>query len=101
LSTIKINKVFEEFDKVRDGMCVIFCFPSKLGELLHKCDLSMSHAYDEVIEKYSSKDYVIVPDNADLGLSVSVADAYYGDECPLMEQFKVTGRPIMIQDYMM
>ncbi len=101
LSAPKISRVFDEFDKVRDGMCVIFCFPQKLGEFLHKCNLSMSGAYDEVIEKCCSKDYVLVPDNAELVLSVSVADAYYGDKCPLLEHFKVTEKPIMIQDYMM
>lgn len=99
LSLQKINKAFEEFDKVRDNFCVLFCFPPKLGELLHKCHLSMSRGYDEVINRCCSKDYVIVPKNADLSLSVSVADAYYGDECPLLDRFKVTGRPVMIQDY--
>ncbi len=100
LSPQKMLKAFEEFDKVSDEFCIILCMPAKLKELLYKCHLGMAGAYDEAVEFCKAKDYVIVPENEELELVVSVGDAYYGDECPLLEKFKETGRPVMIQDYM-
>ncbi len=100
LSSKKFLKAFNEFDKASEEICVILCVPKKLSEVLHKCRLGMSNSYDEALAECFSKEYVIVPENEELELAVSIGDAYYGDECPLMERFKVTKKPIMIQDYM-
>ena len=100
LSAKKLHKSFEEFDKVSDEFCVILCFPEKLSDVIHRCRLGMSSVYDEALAECSSRDYVIVPEKKELELAVSIGDAYYGDDCPLMEKFKTTQKPIMIQDYM-
>ncbi len=100
LSAHKLLQSFEEFDKNSEEACVILCFPEKLSQVLHWCNLGMSSAYDEVLAECCSKDYVIVPEKEELELVVSIGDVYYGDECPLMDKFKTTRKPIMIQDYM-
>ncbi len=99
-SPIKIRRAFEEFDACAGDICVLFCVPGKLQELLDRCQLSMSREYDEAIKECSQKVNVIIPKIEELELAVSIADAYCGDECPLLDKFKDTGKPVMIQNHL-
>lgn len=53
--------------------------------------------YDKIVLEYISADYGIFDDTADLHRAIAYSDAYYGDWSSVVEMYKATGRPIMIQ----
>lgn len=55
--------------------------------------------YLELVEDYKARDLGIFDDTDDSGRAVALSDAYYGDMDEFLEQFRATGRPIMIQNY--
>ena len=54
--------------------------------------------YDEIIERYRKEAWGIFDDTADMYRAITVSDAYYGDTSSVVELYKQTGKPIMIQD---
>lgn len=55
--------------------------------------------YLQIIDEFKKADYGIYDESGDMQRAVAMADGYFGDECELMELFKETGKPIMLQDY--
>lgn len=54
--------------------------------------------YQEIVETYRKEDWGIYDDTADLHRAIAISDAYYGDPSSLVELYRMTGKPIMIQD---
>ncbi len=95
----KLRSVFAIYEKMADKTCVVLCLPSRLCEFMEKCELSMTEDFEAILEKFESSSFVIRCKENELDLATAICDAYYGDECRLMEVFKETGKPVMVQDY--
>ncbi len=54
--------------------------------------------YGEIVETYRKEDWGIYDDTADLHRAIAISDAYYGDQSSLVELYRMTGKPVMIQD---
>lgn len=54
--------------------------------------------YDEIVERYREEGWGIYDDTADMYRAITVSDAYYGDNSSVVELYKQTGKPIMIQN---
>lgn len=55
-------------------------------------------AYREIVERYREEDWGIYDESADLDRAIVVSDAYYGDWSSVVELYRVTKKPMMIQD---
>jgi len=55
--------------------------------------------YLQIVEEFKTADYGIYDESGNIQRAVDLADGYFGDECELMELFKETGKPIMVQNY--
>lgn len=53
--------------------------------------------YVEIVNKYKKEDWGIYDETADIDRAIALSDAYYGDVSSVVEMYKVTGKPIMIQ----
>ena len=53
--------------------------------------------YQEIVKNYKEEDWGIYDETADIDRAIVLSDAYYGDGSSVVELYKVTGKPIMIQ----
>ena len=98
-SAEKIRNSLEIFDGSKDDVCVIFEVPQGFMEFLNKCSLELTPLYADALSFARQLEGCIFDDGKKLELAVSLADAYYGDKCPLMDICKDAGMPVMIQNY--
>lgn len=54
--------------------------------------------YMEIVARYREENWGIYDESADIDRAIVLSDAYYGDMSSVVELYKVTGKPIMIQD---
>lgn len=54
--------------------------------------------YDRIVNEYVTAGYGIFDDTADLHRAIAYSEAYYGDWSSVVEMYKVTKKPIMIQN---
>lgn len=54
--------------------------------------------YAEIVRKYQEEGWGIYDESADIDRAIVISDAYYGDMSSVVELYKVTGKPIMIQN---
>ncbi len=78
---------------------MIFDQPDGFMEFLEKTDLELAKAYREAVRSFAEADFCVCPGDEQTDLVVSLADAYYGDKCPLMDRCRDAGIPVMIQNY--
>lgn len=54
--------------------------------------------YMEIADRYRREGWGIYDETADIDKAIVLSDAYYGDMSSVVEMYKVTGKPIMIQN---
>lgn len=54
--------------------------------------------YLGIRDRYIEEGWGIYDDTADLNRAIAVSDAYYGDRSSVVQLYKQTGKPIMLQD---
>lgn len=54
--------------------------------------------YEEIVRRYREEDWGIYDETADIDRAIVLSDAYYGDWSSVVEMYKVTKKPIMIQN---
>ena len=55
--------------------------------------------YRAIVDRYRAEKKGIFDDTADLERAIAITDAYYGDMSSVVELYKSTGKPVMIQNY--
>lgn len=66
---------------------------------LKKMTSDLYEGYLRIVEEYKQENFGIYDESGDMQRAVTIADGYFGDNCELMELFKTTDKPIMLQDY--
>ena len=96
----KINSVFELFNDNSERITVIWIidkdFNSLKGNVYKGYDDTVDRIYD-IVKRYSKLDNIIVYNEDTQDKAIAISDAFYGDRGVLMNRFRRTGRPIMIQ----
>ena len=93
----KIRNVLEVFRSQED--VVLLWRPHPLfRETLRSMRRQTVEEYDEIVERYREEAWGIFDDTADMYRAIAVSDAYYGDNSSVVELYKRTGKPIMIQN---
>lgn len=54
--------------------------------------------YHEIVTTYKLEGWGIYDDTPDLNRAIAISDAYYGARSSVVELYKVTGKPVMIQE---
>lgn len=93
----KIQSVFEILKNCDD--IVLLWRPHPLSKETYKAlrpELIMQ--YEEIVENYKKENWGIYDDTSDLHRAIAISDAYYGDMSSLVELYRKTGKPIMIQN---
>ena len=93
----KLKSVFKLFSERND--IVLWWRPHPLfEETLTAMYPHKVAEYRALVSDYIEGAYGIYDDTEDLHRAIAVSDAYYGDASSVVELYRVTGKPIMIQD---
>jgi len=99
-----LDKLRYVLDVFRDNLNVLVWWYANILESpklvrLQKMVPELYTGYLQLVEEYKRDNLGIYDESGDMQRAVAMADGYFGDECELMELFKETGKPIMLQDY--
>lgn len=99
------NAVLEKIEKVLDW----FKHENKVVLLWRPHPLVMSaiksmrpelyNKYIAIVNQYKYEGWGIYDDTANLERAILISDAYYGDRSSVIELYKETGKPVLIQTY--
>lgn len=98
----KLKYVFETFKSNTD--VVLWWMPCLLNNsklsFLKEMSPELLAGYEEMIRSYQEENWGIYDDSGDIERAIAMADAYYGDECEVVDRFREEGnKPIMLQVY--
>lgn len=94
---LKIKDTLKVFNEKREEIALLWR-PHPLIESTLKAiypDLLME--YQDIVKKYCIEKWGIYDNTSDMTRAIAVSDAYYGDGGSLLELYKITGKPIMLQ----
>lgn len=93
----KIRSVFEQMKNREDA--VLLWRPHPLSETAYDAMRPQyAKEYRGIVEQYRNEDWGIYDDTPDLHRAIALSDAYYGDWSSLVELYRITGKPVMIQN---
>ncbi len=93
----KIRSVFDLLQKRDDVVLLWRPHPLSLTTC-RSVSAQLSEEYRALTEEYRAQDWGIYDDTADLHRAIALSDAYYGDMSSVVELYRMTGKPIMIED---
>lgn len=95
---IKINDVMQIFQKRQEEIVLLWRPHPLLEATLKSMRWDYEKIYNGIVETFRKAAWGIYDDTADLYRAIVVSDAYYGDNSSVVELYKRTGKPIMIQN---
>lgn len=94
----KINYVLHIFEEEKENVTLLWR-PHPLIESTLKSMLpNLWKDYKLIVNKYREEQWGIYDDSADLSRAIAISDAYYGDGSSVINLYKETKKPIMIQN---
>jgi CDP-glycerol glycerophosphotransferase (TagB/SpsB family) len=94
----KIRNVFQYF-KERQYKVALFWRPHPLiPNTIKSMRPELWAEYEKIERKYREEGWGIYDDSADLNRAIAISDAYYGDNSSVVNLYKKTGKPLMLQN---
>lgn len=93
----KLRSVLAVFQK-EEGVVLLWRPHPLLVTTIKSMRPDLYQEYMEVVRIYQEEDWGIYDETSDIDRAIVLSDAYYGDGSSVVELYKVTGKPIMIQD---
>ena len=94
----KIKSSLEIFRSNSDDIALIWRPHPLLEEIASSLRPETASDFQALIDEYLNAGFGILDDSLDPTTAIAISDAYYGDTGSVMELFKATGRPIMIEN---
>lgn len=93
----KMEQVFNQFKENQDEVALLWRPHPLIKATVESMRPALWQEYDKLVRKYREEGWGIYDDTADLDRAIKISDAYYGDRSSVVQLFKETGKPIMIQ----
>lgn len=99
-SEIYMNKLKSVLDLFRQEKKIVLLWRPHplLGTTIKSMRPALYQEYMEIVKKYQEEDWGIFDETADIDRAIILSDAYYGDWSSVVEMYKLTKKPIMIQN---
>ena len=94
----KIEDVLRIFYENKDEVALLWRPHPLIKATISSMRPALWDRYNSITEKYKSDGWGIYDDSADLDRAIVLSDAYYGDQSSVVQLYKSTGKPIMIQN---
>ena len=95
--SIELNSL-DIFKSNSDDIVLIWRPHPMLKEIASSLRPEVTSDFQALIDEYLNAGFGILDDSLDPTTAIAISDAYYGDTGSVMELFKATGRPIMIEN---
>jgi len=95
---IKIKDVLRVFKDSKDEVALLWRPHPLMQQTIESMRTDLREAYQEIVQQYQEEGWGIYDDSADMDRAVILSDAYYGDSSSVVQLYKTTGKPIMIQN---
>lgn len=93
----KIKYVFDVFRKQQEEVLLWRPHPLIMTTIESMCP-QLKEEYMQLVEEYRAEGWGIYDDTPDMNRAVILSDAYYGDQSSIVELYRKTGKPVMIQN---
>lgn len=93
-----IENVISKFQQ-HDDVVLLWRPHPLMVQTLKAMKPGLLNKYSQLVENYRKSQIGIYDDSPDVERAIIISDAYYGDWSSLVEMYKTTGKPIMIQRY--
>ena len=94
----KIKDALKIFKENKDDVALLWRPHPLLQATISSMRPYLWEEYSQIVERYRSEHWGIYDDSADMDRAIAISDAYYGDMSSIVELYKKTGKPIMIQN---
>ncbi|MBQ9605925.1 MAG: CDP-glycerol glycerophosphotransferase family protein [Lachnospiraceae bacterium] len=94
----KIEDVLRIFKENRDDVTLLWRPHPLIKATISSMKPHLWERYSVIVERYRSEGWGIYDDSPDLDRAIIISDAYYGDGSSVVELYKKTKKPIMIQN---
>lgn len=94
----KIERVLEFFFENKGEIALLWRPHPLYKETLLSMHPELSERYEKITERYQKEAWGIYDDSADLNRAIRLSDAYYGDPSSVVQLYRQTKKPIMIQN---
>ena len=93
----KIKNVLDIFKASKDEVALLWRPHPLMEQTIESMRPELLEAYKALVEGYREDGWGIYDDTPDMDRAVVLSDAYYGDSSSVVQVYKETGKPIMIQ----
>lgn len=94
----KIKDSLEFFRKETDSIALLWRPHPLMEATIKSMHPKLWTEYHDIVEKYKQEHWGIYDDTSDLNRAIMISDCYYGDNSSVVQLYKETGKPIMIQN---
>ncbi len=94
----KIEDVLRIFKENKDDVALLWRPHPLIQATITSMRPHLWERYSAIVDSYRSEGWGIYDDSAELDRAIVLSDAYYGDGSSVVELYKKTGKPIMIQN---
>ncbi len=94
----KIKDVLRIFKENKDEIALLWRPHPLMEQTVESMRPDLLQAYKTLVEGYREEGWGIYDDSSDMDRAVVLSDAYYGDHSSVVQVYKETGKPIMIQN---
>lgn len=94
----KMESVFRIFREQREEVSLLWRPHPLIQATIESMRPQLWEAYEKLKKRYVEEGWGIYDDSADLDRAIALSDAYYGDASSLVQLYRKTGKPIMMQN---
>jgi len=94
----KIKDVLRIFKENKDEIALLWRPHPLMEQTVESMHPELLGAYKQLVGAYREEAWGIYDDSPDMDRAVILSDAYYGDASSVVQVYKETGKPIMIQN---
>ena len=94
----KIKDTLQFFSKERDAVALLWRPHPLMESTIKSMHPELLEQYLTIINQYKQENWGIYDDTSDLSRAIAISDCYYGDHSSVVQLYRETQKPIMIQN---
>lgn len=94
----KMEYVFNVFKENKEEVALLWRPHPLIKATVESMRPQLWKEYERIVKKYREEGWGIYDDTADLDRAIEISDAYYGDGSSVVQLYRQTGKPIMMQN---
>jgi hypothetical protein len=94
----KIQRVLEIFYEHREDVVLLWRPHPLMQATIDAMEPELKKEYENLVQEYRDSGWGIYDDSPEMYRAIQLSDAYYGDPSSVLELYKITEKPIMIEN---